>query len=567
MKTKKKSTLTTDIIGILCGVFIVVVGIAMAIAANAGKVAGLSDSEIPDGVPTLVGKAEGRNGEITVQVRADANKIYQIRVLDEQETKGIGSEAVKEIPKAIYDNQSLQVDATSGATITSDAIVKAVYNALDGGKIDPFKFGYRVVKADKIATVVSHGPENQTVQAVSADEWVADYDAWAEQHAYLYASYYAEDYPEIYASLMANEENADHPSYLESFPQLKSLYAGYPFSYDYDEARGHAYVIDDVTETDRLHKKLEDGSLNPEIFQKANCFTCKSPVMSAIVNETNEAAYAWDFATMMTVVTEPVSCYTCHGTQPGEFTVTQTYLAGGVGNDLERIDGATLSCGQCHNEYYFMPGTNATTLPHTSLATMAPAEILNYYNTNTAIFKTEEDGTKVPFYDFVNKISGVKVIKVQHPELETYLGEGSVHRGKFTCADCHMGELPTANGVTKNHTLTSPLDNEALIKSTCSECHTDLKADVQAIQEKTLSRTREVADLLVELHNRIAEAAASGEYTDEELEAIRAVARDAQFYWDFVFVENSNGAHNSKLTYECLDKAQELTEQALGMFK
>ena len=45
------------------------------------------------------------------------------------------------------------------------------------------------------------------------------------------------------------------------------------------------------------------------------------------------------------------------------------------------------------------------------------------------------------------------------------------------------------------------------------------------------------------------------------------MARDAQFYWDFVFVENSNGAHNSKLTYACLDKAQELTEQALGMFK
>ena len=69
------------------------------------------------------------------------------------------------------------------------------------------------------------------------------------------------------------------------------------------------------------------------------------------------------------------------------------------------------------------------------------------------------------------------------------------------------------------------------------------------------------------LTETLAKAVESGEYTEEELDAIRAVARDAQFYWDFVFVENSNGAHNSKLTYRCLDKAAELTEQAMSMFK
>ena len=59
----------------------------------------------------------------------------------------------------------------------------------------------------------------------------------------------------------------------------------------------------------------------------------------------------------------------------------------------------------------------------------------------------------------------------------------------------------------------------------------------------------------------------SGEYTEEELNAIRAVARDAQFYWDFVFVENSEGAHNSKLNAECLDKAETLANKAMAMFK
>ena len=59
----------------------------------------------------------------------------------------------------------------------------------------------------------------------------------------------------------------------------------------------------------------------------------------------------------------------------------------------------------------------------------------------------------------------------------------------------------------------------------------------------------------------------SGRYTEEELDAIRALARDAQFYWDFVFVENSEGAHNSALAKECLNKSEALLNQAMGLFK
>ena len=69
MKSKKKSTLMTDIVGIFCGVLLVAVGIISAVSANAGKTAGMKDSQIPDTALTLVGTAEGRNGDITVQAR------------------------------------------------------------------------------------------------------------------------------------------------------------------------------------------------------------------------------------------------------------------------------------------------------------------------------------------------------------------------------------------------------------------------------------------------------------------------------------------------------------------
>ena len=46
-----------------------------------------------------------------------------------------------------------------------------------------------------------------------------------------------------------------------------------------------------------------------------------------------------------------------------------------------------------------------------------------------------------------------------------------------------------------------------------------------------------------------------------------ALNRKGQWYWDFVFVENSEGAHNSSLDNECLDKAEALIDEALVFFK
>ena len=126
MKSKQKSTLMADLIGILCGVFLVAVGIGVAISNSAAHVAGARDAQVPETAQTMVGTAEGRNGDITVQVKADADQIYQIRILSEDETRGIGSKAIKNIPRAICNSNSLSVDGTSGATITSDAIKNAV---------------------------------------------------------------------------------------------------------------------------------------------------------------------------------------------------------------------------------------------------------------------------------------------------------------------------------------------------------------------------------------------------------------------------------------------------------
>ena len=489
--TKKKERIS-DIVGVCSGILLLAILVFNIVWANTVHTIGVRDSAVPESAMTVQGTADGRNGPITVEVVADQDQIYQLRVLSQEETDGIGSEALTKLPKAIINGQDLDVDAVGGATITSEALRNAIVSALREAGIDTKAFNLRTVKLENVAQKISDVEAgNSEIKKISSKDW-------------------AELYPNEYESWFSNENNSEFHSYLEKFPYLVTLYDGYGFAKQYESARGHMYVNDDVTGTARPHPL-------------ANCFTCKTP----------------DFTVM-----------------------TNNYAADAVGEDFAEIDAANLACGQCHVEYYFAPDTKATTLPHNSLASMDPDAILDYYN-NVLV---DENGQG--FADFTSPNTGIRVIKVQHPELETYLGEGSVHRGKFTCADCHMTEAVDANGNKyMNHFLSSPLENQELINNTCSKCHDNLVAEITKLEEDVIAKTTEVGENLVELHHAITAAMESGKYTEDELNAIRNVARDAQFYWDFVFVENSNGAHNSKLTYRCLDKAAELTEQAMGMFK
>ncbi len=372
-----------------------------------------------------------------------------------------------------------------------------------------------------------------TVELPTKENGVVSAETWKEQ------------FPEIYESWKANEENSEVIDHVEEYPQIATLYEGMGFAHSYNSARGHSYTLEDVAATGRPHPL-------------ANCLTCKTPDYTALVNELGDEAYAMDFEEVYAQMDETVSCYNCHANNAGnggELVVTHSYLDNAMGADKEKVDPATLSCGQCHNEYYFNPETKATTLPYTSLDTMNPDDILAFYN---------ETG----FTDYTNPQTGTQQIKVQHPEFETFMGAGSQHAGTFSCADCHMGKATSAEGVEYvNHKWTSPLNNEELIASTCSACHDDLKSQVAAIQEEEETRVNAIADQLVELTTKLAEAVASGEYTEDELNAIRSKNRDAQFYWDFVFVENSEGAHNSKLTKECLDKAESICAEAMALFK
>ncbi|MBQ1446558.1 MAG: ammonia-forming cytochrome c nitrite reductase subunit c552 [Solobacterium sp.] len=366
--------------------------------------------------------------------------------------------------------------------------------------------------------------EGTGVKLIRSDEW-------------------AEQYPDQYATYIMNDENSEVVDYIAENPYIKTLYEGFGFAVSYGSARGHTYVIEDLTETGRPHKL-------------ANCFTCKTSSFTEAVLNDGVSAYAMAFEDMEAQVTDAFGCFHCHANEPGVLYVTHPYVAAALGDDLTKVNAANLTCAQCHTEYYFDPATKETTVTYHGLSQFSPDDSLAYQNT-----LLDAEGNL--FCDWVDADTGVRKLKVQHPEFETYMGEGSVHASQFTCADCHMGKTTAEDGtVFTNHYWVSPLDSPEIMANSCSLCHQDLEGQVRAIQTATRERENEIGYALEQLDKDLAAAIEAGTISDEDLENARMAYRNAQFFWDYVFVENSEGAHNSRLTNHCLDKAQEYLDEA-----
>lgn len=88
---------------------------------------------------TYEGKATGYGGEITATVVLSNDRIESVTLYGPNETENIGSIAIRDLQAKIEEQQSVQVDAISGATTTSKAIIEAVTAALTSAGVDVSK--------------------------------------------------------------------------------------------------------------------------------------------------------------------------------------------------------------------------------------------------------------------------------------------------------------------------------------------------------------------------------------------------------------------------------------------
>ena len=122
---------------------------ALVIASCFNLHAAAAGTTIPKDAVTSQGIGKGIDGDVVVEVTADAETIYDVQVIEQNETEGIGSVAVEKIPGAIVENNSILVDGISGATVTSDAIKDAVRMALEESGFDVDVFEVALEKAEE----------------------------------------------------------------------------------------------------------------------------------------------------------------------------------------------------------------------------------------------------------------------------------------------------------------------------------------------------------------------------------------------------------------------------------
>ncbi|MFW6378255.1 MAG: FMN-binding protein [Bacillota bacterium] len=79
----------------------------------------------------LKGTGEGFGGPVTVEVTVEDDEIVSVKASGEDETEGIGTDALEETAERITEAKSTDVDLISGATYTSEAVIYAVNNALN----------------------------------------------------------------------------------------------------------------------------------------------------------------------------------------------------------------------------------------------------------------------------------------------------------------------------------------------------------------------------------------------------------------------------------------------------
>jgi len=332
-------------------------------------------------------------------------------------------------------------------------------------------------------------------------------------------------------------------SKLERYPVLKRLWAGYPFSVDYNEERGHFYALIDQKQTKRQEVVQQPGAC-------ANCHAAEAPLLIAELGwETFNRTPYKELADRLHLGT---SCHDCHDPKTMNLRITRPAFINAMqarGIDVTqatRQEMRTYVCAQCHVEYYFLGDNKILTFPWSQGYTID--DIQAHYD-------------KYGFKDWTHQEAGAPMIKIQHPEFEMFTT--SIHyRSGVSCADCHMPYIREGAVKISDHWLRSPLTN---INKACQTCHRQTEQElidrVALIQDRTAELLRRTEAALVAAIDAIVAAQQAGA-SDADLALARQLHREASMRWDFVFSENSTGFHSPQEAARVLATAIDLARQA-----
>ncbi|MBN2891429.1 MAG: ammonia-forming cytochrome c nitrite reductase [Bacteroidales bacterium] len=383
------------------------------------------------------------------------------------------------------------------------------------------------------STITQRRAETQFVYkpVVEISEWEPRNEVWGQNFPLEFTSYY-----QTSDTSFKSKYNGNAPiDMLEIDPRLVVLWAGYGFSKDYNQGRGHYYAIDDIVATLRTGGPTgEDDGPMP-----STCWTCKSPDVPRLMNEIGIAEfYSGKWSKIGDQIHNPIGCLDCHDPQTMNLRISRPALIEAFerqGKDITQStheEMRTLVCAQCHVEYYFnkkiVEGANYLTFPWDKGMTVEDAEA--YYDS-------------LEFSDWTHSLSKAPMLKAQHPGYEVYLTGIHADRG-VSCADCHMPYKTVGGQKFTDHKIQSPLNN---ISNSCQVCHREetekLIENVYERQDKIIENRDKLEELLVRAHVEAKLAWDLGA-TEEQMHDILMDIRHAQWRWDYAAASHGGSFHS-----------------------
>jgi nitrite reductase (cytochrome c-552) len=410
--------------------------------------------------------------------------------------------------------------------------------------------------------------EQHYLKVVELDEDTIDPAEWGKNFPRQY-----DGYKRTAENTNRRHGGSEALSRLDEDPRLRRIFAGYPFSVEYRERRGHAFMLEDQDNTERVHRFKQPGA----------CLHCHASIIPAYrkmgggdVMKGFDAVCAMPLKEARKLVSHPVACIDCHEPQSMRLRVTRPAFHNAMkelarSNDplphlasveqwrkgrreqdydvnalASRQEMRSFACGQCHVEYYFTAQGKRVTYPWSKGLKVEQME--SYYD-------------DLGFKDWVHAETGAPVLKAQHPEFELW-NQGIHARSGVSCADCHMPYMRQGAVKITDHQIRSPLLNVA---RACQTCHRyaeeEIRARAQAIQDRHKALMDRAEDALIQLLDQLKEAKAAG-VPAEKLGEARALQRKAQWRLDFVNAENSLGFHAPQEAARVLGEAIDYARQA-----
>lgn len=362
---------------------------------------------------------------------------------------------------------------------------------------------------------------------------------------------WGQNFPIQYSSFMRTQENYGETPYgganpyskLERYPAMIRLWAGYAFSLDHNEERGHFYSAIDQAETERVSV----------VSQPAACVNCHAGETPLFIEEMGwETFNSTPYNDIADDIHFGSVCADCHDPDTMALRLTRPALVNALEQqgvdwqDASRQDMRTYVCAQCHVEYYFLGEDKVLTFPWSQGTTVEDIEA--HYN-------------EYEFADWTHAETGAPMIKIQHPEYELWTTSLHAEVG-VSCADCHMPFVREGSVKVSDHWIRSPLEN---INNSCQTCHQgteeELTNRVLSIQSTTASLLRDSEEAILTAMDIIVAAKDAGA-TDEDLDAAYQLHRSSQLRWDFISSENSTGFHSPQESARILANSINLARQA-----